>query len=399
MSANLHKKAPIKVHYMAAVLPLLDGEKEAKFRQTLFTEDGKLNIEQPVVIIRDGADIGFGRKQKGDELLDGRNRTISAINGGAEWEVIPKRDYDFTKDGTPEDYVRKHNVDGRRHLTDAIRAIYAARDAKEMARVYKERDEELAKLAPKVGDSAEGKPAAGAAGAVEGDAGAGGETTVTETNTTTTKKGAKKDSDKHSHQARNEAAAKHGVSVHAIKQATAFDKYDDLTAAVAAGKMQPHEAASEAANRRAAEAAKRHETKIATERKEILVRLKGTFGESNAFVKRVISKKIFGDEKVGHRQLKAFDALEPAAQRALIPGLFAGKDLKALQELVITKKGDITTDAWTLQDLADIAIVNGLGWSKDKESKEYVVEIGDFTFTVTVNDAEAKNLATLISKV
>lgn len=362
---TLHPKCPIAAHPLANELPLLDGERAAEFRKTIEL-DGRVHI--PIVIIRKGADIGLGRKYEGeDAIIAGRNRVIQALESGIPWDDskrLPRREFDLKSDGpTIEQFVLREDVSGRRHLNDASRAIIAAKLAKS-----------LVLEVPKAEDgkgSEEGKDPESPKGKAD------------------TK--ADKPKERASHEARKTAAKTLAVSEDSVKKAALISKYDELEKAVQNKKLSLDAAYTQACARRDAEKAKKQANKLQDERKDAILYLKNTFGEKNLFVADVVKKKVFGDERHGHRDLLLFVELTLPHQRALIPLLLDKKTLKEANEIFSAKSVDPN---WTAEDLIHKAVCAGLSKTGEKS-----FDIGEFKVTISANKDVLKRLEQIVSKV
>lgn len=373
MKNTLHAKCPLPAHPLANELPMLEPKAAAKFRETVEL-DGK--IHTPIVIVRNGADIGLGRKYDGpDAIITGRQRTVQALEIGIPWEDdtrLPKRDFNVATDGpTIEQFVLREDVNGRRHLDPAQRAIIAANLAKVLlAEIEKEQ-------ASKPSDNASDAAAVA-------DSGVSGKT----------KDGKAKDQDgkkRASHEAREKAAKTLNVSVDAVKKASLVNKYNDLAEALKQKTIKLDAAYKQACERRDTEKAKAQQTKHQNERKDAILCLRNTFGEKSLFVDAVIKKKVFGDEKHGHRDLLLFNELPLANQRAVIPLLLDRKSLKEANEIYAAK--DVGPE-WSVEDLIHRAITGGLG-AKDEKA----FSVGEFTVTVSTSKDNLKRLVQLVSKV
>ena len=358
---TLHPKCPIDAHPLANELPLLDGERAAEFRKTIEL-DGR--VHTPIVIIRKGADIGLNRKYEGeDAIIAGRNRVIQALESGIPWDDskrLPRRDFDIKSDGpTVEQFVLREDVSGRRHLDANSRAIIAAKLAKSLIVESPKAEAAVAndgKEAPNSEDVKDDKP-----------------------------------KERASHAARKTAAKTLQVSEDSVKKASLIEKYDDLAKAIQAKKISLDAAYTQACQRRDAEKSKKQANKLQDERKDAILYLKNTYGEKNLFVVDVIKKKVFGDERHGHRDLLLFNELTVAHQRALIPLLLDKKSLKEANEIFSAKEVDPN---WSAEDLIHKAICNGLAKTEEK-----AFDIGEFKITISAKKDVCKRLEQLVSKV
>lgn len=369
----LHKNCPYPAHPLCEQLPLIEGEKLAEFRETIKSV-GK--VTTPVVVIKSGSDIGHGRKYEGpDAILDGRHRVINALDLGIKWEEIPVRFYSFDNDDTPESLALRE-VKGRRHIIDTIqRALLAANFAKGITAAITA-EQEAAAEAKKAAKEAK-KATVAAGGTVEPEPEAQPEEP----------KGKRA-----SHIAREQAAKEAGVSVDSVKKAQSIQKHPDLVKAVEGKKMSLEAANTEASRRRDVEKAQKNAEKIEGQRKDSLMLLKNTFGQNNAFVKRVVSGKIFGkptEDPKGHKDLLTFCELSVEQQRALIPLLYNSISFKDAQA-VMSEKPD---DTWSVRDVISHVIANGF----DKASTDF--DFGGEIVSITIDKSRAKEIKTLISKV
>lgn len=364
----IHQNCPIAAHPLANTLPMLKGE-DAKAFQATIAEQG---IHTPVVIIQTGTPTGHNRNHDGEpQVLGGRNRIKFGLEQGISWADIPKRDYSLATDGTPEEFILREDINGRRHLTPDQRAQFAAKSLEATTEAIRIEREAAAKAEaeknpaaePQPGDSAEADPK---------------------------KKAKAEKQERPSHEARKKVAKEAGVSEDAVKKALAYGKYDDLVEAVNDGKLSADAAAKQASERKAAASAKKHEERLRDERKAALTYLKSTFGEDSIFTKSVVSKKIFGDEKRGHKDLALFIELKLSEQQAIIPLLVDGLTLKESFTTTETAVDETTT----ILDAINHHVANGLGTKK----QTVAFAIGDYTITIDVSPAEAKRIKGLITK-
>ncbi len=371
---TLHKNCPYPAHPLCEQLPLIEGDRLKEFRETI-SSVGK--VTTPVVVIKSGSDIGHGRKYDGpDAILDGRHRIINALDLGIKWEEIPVRLYSFDNDDTPESLALRE-VKGRRHIIDNIqRALLAANFAKGITAAITA-EQEAAAEAKKA--AKEAKKAAAAGGTVEPEP---------EPEAQPEEPKGKRAS----HIAREQAAKEAGVSVDSVKKALSIQKHPDLVKAVENKKMSLEAANTEASRRRDVEKAQKNAEKIEGQRKGSIMLLKNTFGQNNAFVKRVVSGKIFGkptEDPKGHKDLLTFCELSVEQQRALIPLLYNAISFKDAQA-VMSEKPD---DTWSVRDVINHCIANGL----DKASTDF--DFGGEIVSITIDKSRAKEIKTLISKV
>lgn len=363
---TLHAKCPLPSHPLADELPMLDKDRAADFRKTIEV-DGK--VHTPIVIVRKGANIGLGRVYDGpDAIITGRQRTVQALELGIPWEDnarLPKRDFDLAADGpTIENFVLREDVHGRRHLDDPARAIIAANLAKQLQAELEKGKKDVA-----AADAA-------ASSAVKGDKPAAA------------KKG---DNKRPSHEARKQAAKTLNVSEDSVKKAQLVSKHDDLAEKLKAKKITLDAAYKQATERRDAAKAKSQAEKIQNERKDSILYLRNTFGEKSLFVGDVIKRKVFGDERHGHRDLMLFVELPLANQRAVIPLLMDRKTLKEANEVYVAKDVD---QSWSVEELIHRAVVTGLGPKTDSKT----FEVGEFKVTVTTSKDNLKRLEQLVTK-
>jgi hypothetical protein len=369
---KLHPKCPLQSHALADELPMLEGERKSEFQQLIKQNREKGIAIDPIVIIRKGADIGYGRTHDGDDvILLGRNRVVAELENGTEWDKIAKRDYSLKKDGTPENAVFTDDIGGRRHLTDAARAILAA------------------KFVGKINELEEAsKPKDEPAKVDHGKDHSGGVAT-----------GEKASGERPSHKNRKEAAKKAGVSEDAVKKAQAISKFPELEKQVKANKLSLDAAAKQASELRNAEQAQAKAKKIAQQRKDALMLLKTNFGTDNPFVKRVVSGKIFGnpqEDARGHKEFLLFNELTLSQQRHLMPLLFDGHSLKKAQAIQLLKITPASVKTMTASELEDHAVSNGLGVDGKTESKKY--ETDNSVIEVKLNAERKKEVAAITSK-
>ena len=359
--SELHPKCPLGTHPLADMLPMLDDKQVKDFVETIEV-NGK--IHTPIVILRSGSPIGDSRTYTGpDSIIDGRNRVKYGMHSGIKWDDIPNRDYLLSEDGPVGQFVVREGIKGRRHLDDISRAICASNLAKEIAASLKAAEP---KAAP--------KPAADKPAATPGDSAEAGPVKTKRI----------------SHEAREQAAKQLGISVDAVKKATAYGKHEDLTKAVKSGKMSQDAAAAEAARRRQQDSEAKHEQRIIAKRKEALAYIKNTFGDESVFLKKVQSKKSLGDnEKNGPKALETFIELKLENQRAIIPLLIDGLTLTEAQAIFAQQP---SIDA-TAQTLIHRAITQQLAV---KES--VVFRFGDYSITVSATKDELRNLKRLVTK-
>lgn len=370
---KLHTDCPLDAHPLADILPLLKGEPAEAFAATI-REQG---IHTPVVILQTGSDIGHGRRHEGAPLiLGGRNRVKFGMESGIAWDDIPKRDYDLALDGTPEEFITREDINGRRHLTPEQLAQFGAKLLKARTaaitaerKANEEAQAELDKLNPTPepvateGDSAESGPAK------------------------KKKKSAAKEEVRASHEARQEIAADLGVSEDAVKKASAVAKHEDLEKAVADGTLSLDAAYKQASDRRAADQAKKHDKRIKEARMSSITYLKNSFGAESPFTKAAVKKDIFGDEGRGHKDLAIFIELSFEQQLALIPLLYDGLSMKDALNVYETAP---TFDSTVLETI-NHAVSNGLIESKTP----FALEFGDYTVTITPSEPELKRLKKL----
>lgn len=379
MSKKLHNDCPLDSHPLADILPILKGEPAEAFALTI-REQG---VKTPIVILQTGANIGHGRFHEAAPLiLGGRNRVKFGMESGIPWETIPKRDYDLATDGTPEEFVSREDINGRRHLTPEQLALFGGKMLKaRTAAIQAERDAAEAaqakadKLNPPVvdqpraplgdGDSAEAGPA---------------------------KKSKKSKSDvRASHEARKDIASNLGVSEESVKKGAAIEKHKDLAAAVADGSLSLDAAYKQASERKAADLAKKHDKRIKEERTSNLQYLKTTFGADSPFTKAVTAKKVFGDESRGHKDFAMFIELTFEQQEALIPLLYDGMTMKQALNVYET----FPTFESTVLDTVNFVVANGL---VDSKTGSISLEFGDYTVTVAASKDESRRLKGLSKK-
>lgn len=351
---KLHKDMPIGSHPLADIMPLLNKADRSDIEKSM-TEHG-FDPNLPIVIIRKGEPISNGETHLAeDAIVDGRNRAICALNAGFAWDDIPKRDYSFAEDGPLVEFIRRHNVD-RRHLKEDQRALAAA----SLAEIITERLK-----AEKGGDEQEPLNVAGDSSEGVGvDSGGEGE--------------------RISHKARKEAAKAMGVSEHKTKHAKSIQGYQDLIDAVANESMSLDKAATEAALRKAKERNDKNAERLKTERKDALDKVKKAHGADSPFTKEVIKKKIFGHESKGHGELLTFVELTPAQQKVVVPLLVDGYSLKAALEMIDLDPAE----TWTITDLVNWAIVQGVGRSK----KSKTIDISGMKITIEALAEKAREL-------
>lgn len=379
MSKKLHNDCPLDSHPLADILPILKGEPAEAFALTI-REQG---VKTPIVILQTGANIGHGRFHEAAPLiLGGRNRVKFGMESGIPWETIPKRDYDLATDGTPEEFVSREDINGRRHLTPEQLALFGGKMLKaRTAAIQAERDAAEAaqakadKLNPPVvdqpraplgdGDSAEAGPA---------------------------KKSKKSKSDvRASHEARKDIASNLGVSEESVKKGAAIEKHKDLAAAVADGSLSLDAAYKQASERKAADLARKHDKRIKEERTSNLQYLKTTFGADSPFTKAVTAKKVFGDESRGHKDFAMFIELTFEQQEALIPLLYDGMTMKQALNVYET----FPTFESTVLDTVNFVVANGL---VDSKTGSISLEFGDYTVTVAASKDESRRLKGLSKK-
>lgn len=371
---KLHTDCPLDAHPLADILPLLKGEPAEAFAATI-REQG---IHTPVVILQTGSDIGHGRRHEGAPLiLGGRNRVKFGMESGIAWDDIPKRDYDLALDGTPEEFITREDINGRRHLTPEQLAQFGAKLLKaRTAAITAER--KAAEEAQAEADKLNPPPAPVV---TEGDSAEAGPAKKSK------KKGAAKEEVRASHEARQEIADQLGVPVDSVKKASAISKYPDLEQAVADGKLSMDAANKQASERRNAELAKKHATRIKEARMSSITYLKNSFGAESPFTKAVVKKDIFGDEGRGHKDLAIFIELSFEQQLALIPLLYDGLSMK---DALNTYETVPTFDSTVLETI-NHAVSNGLIESKTP----FALEFGDYTVTITPSKPELKRLKEL----
>jgi hypothetical protein len=376
-------KFPLPVHPLANKFPMLSGERQKAF-QAKVQSAGR--ITDAVVIIRKGSEIGFGNTYDGpDAILDGRNRTMNGILSGIKWDDIPQRDYSLTKDGPVEEFIDRTNGVGRRHLTEQELTLAAADLSKELFNREKEALEKDKKVFSFVESAlVTAPPAPASKPATEADSKKPAAKKAKAEKTVKAKR--------LSHEAREKAAKQLGVSVDSVKKAASIQSHPDLVDKYKAGTISLDLAAREAAARKAAESAKKNATSIVEQRKESLTYLSTTFGKTNAFVQRVVSKKIFGDESTGHKDLRAFCELKHENAIALIPLLWEGLTFKAAQEIYAGKPDA----SWSANDLRLLALSKGLG-RDGKTVKSFT--FGDVSFTVEITKTDAAASKALVTRV
>lgn len=371
---KLHPDCPLDVHPLANLLPMIKGDAANRFK-ALVQEQG---VHTPIVILQTGSPVGNGRIHEGAPLiLAGRNRVKHGLNCGIAWDTIPKRDYDLTVDGAIEEFTDREDVGGRRHLSPDDLAIYGGKLLKiRTAAIDAER--EAARLAQaELDKQSEPQPEV----VTEGDSAEVGATKQA------AKKKAKKTEERASHEARKDIAESLDISEDAVKKGAAVAKHEDLSAAVADGTLSLDAAYKQASDRRAADQAKKHATRIKEARMSSITYLKSTFGAESPFTKSVIKKDVFGDEGRGHKDLAIFIELSFEQQMALIPLLYDGLSMKDALNVYETAP---TFDSTVLETI-NHAVSNGLIESKTP----FALEFGDYTVTITPSKPELKRLKEL----
>lgn len=380
---KLHNDCPLDSHPLADILPILKGEPAEAFALTI-REQG---IKTPIVILQTGASIGHGRFHEAAPLiLGGRNRVKFGMESGIPWDTIPKRDYDLTTDGTPEEFVTREDINGRRHLTPEQLALFGGKMLKaRTAAIQAEREAaeaaqaEADKLNPPVVD----EPSAPLGEGDSAEAGA---------DTKPAKKGKKAKTDvRASHEARKDIASNLGVSEDSVKKGAAVEKHKDLAAAVADGSLSLDAAYRQASDRKAADLAKKHDKVRKEERAANLTYLKNTFGADSPFTKAVTAKKVFGDESRGHKDFAMFTELTFEQQLALIPLLYDGLTMKQALNVYET----VPTFESTVLDAVNYTVANGL---VDSKTGTISLEFGDYTVTIAASKDESKRLKGLSKK-
>lgn len=383
MSKKLHPDCPLDSHPLADILPILKGEPAEAFALTI-REQG---VKTPIVILQTGSAIGHGRFHEAAPLiLGGRNRVKFGMESGIPWDAIPKRDYDLASDGTPEEFVTREDINGRRHLTPEQLALFGGKMLKaRTAAIQAEREAaeaaqaEADKLNPPIVEVV-----------TEGDSAEVGAETAPAKKSKKSKKKAMEEV-RASHEARKDIASNLGVSEDSVKKGAAVEKHKDLASAVADGSLSLDAAYKQASERKAAELAKKHDKVRKEERAANLTYLKNTFGAESPFTKAVASKKVFGDESRGHKDFAMFIELTFEQQLALIPLLYDGLTMKEALNVYET----VPTFESTVLEAVNYTVANGL---VDSKTGSISLDFGDYSVTITASKDETKRLKGLSKK-
>ncbi len=114
---QIHADSPLCAHPLADMFPMMSRDEAKSFREGLI-QDG-FDSTSPIVLIATPPEFV---EECGEWLvLDGRNTLYNCCETGVEPQF---RHFDEAKEGSPLNYVKRHNLD-RRNLDASARAIVA----------------------------------------------------------------------------------------------------------------------------------------------------------------------------------------------------------------------------------------------------------------------------------